>query len=168
MAEYCSHYYGRHYSGSIWDIWLELQCPDFIIGESDYNTLVPLLLGYTGGKLFGGQRGAVAASIVIFGLTLASSAPVIFGAMIIGPLIGWIIQKCDDFVKKRIPVGYAFLVGNVLASLIAASMTIVCFLYVGQTLSAGIELLTGILEHIIYSGWLPLTAIVIEPAKVFF
>ncbi|WP_342047262.1 PTS mannitol transporter subunit IICB [Bacillus sp. OTU530] len=133
-----------------------------------YNTLLPILLGYTGGKLIGGQRGAVVASFVIYGLTLSSSAPVIFAAMVIGPLIGWMIRKCDQTIKGRIPVGYELLINNVLASLIGVSFTVVCFLYVGQTLSAGVEWSTKYLEEIIYSGWLPLAAVIIEPAKVFF
>lgn len=133
-----------------------------------YNTLLPILLGYTGGKLLGGQRGAVVASIVIYGLTLSSSAPVILGAMIVGPLIGWIVQKCDQVVIRKVPVGYELLVGNVVASLIAVSFTIVSFLFIGQVFSDGVKWSTEILEQIIYSGWLPLAAVIIEPAKVFF
>jgi mannitol PTS system EIICBA or EIICB component len=134
-----------------------------------YNTLLPVLLGHTGGRLIGGQRGAVVASIVTYGLTLGSSTPAILGAMIIGPLTGWVIKKIDQGVKRKLPsVGYELLIGNVLAALIAALLTVVCFLYVGQTLSIGMGWSTKLLEKVIYSGWLPLTAIIIEPAKVLF
>jgi mannitol PTS system EIICBA or EIICB component len=134
-----------------------------------YNILLPILLGYTGGRLIGGQRGAVVASIVTYGLTLSSSSPTILGAMIIGPFTGWVVKKVDHVVKKKLPgVGYELLIGNVLAAIIATVFMILCFFYVGQIFSAIVEWLTNLLETIINSGWLPLTATIIEPAKVLF
>jgi PTS system mannitol-specific IIC component len=134
-----------------------------------YNTLLPVLIGATGGRLLGGSRGAVVASVAVFGLTLSSSTPAILGAMIIGPLAGWMVNKFDQLVKKKLPgVGYELLIGNVIAVIIAVVLTSVCFLYVGQTLSAGMRWSIGISENIIYSGWLPLVSVMIEPAKVFF
>ncbi|OKL35527.1 PTS transporter subunit EIIC [Domibacillus mangrovi] len=133
------------------------------------NILLPILLGYTGGRLIGGQRGAVVASIVTYGLILSSSVPAILGAMIIGPLTGWGVKKLDQIVKKKLPgAGYELLIGNILAAMMATVLTVVCFFYVGQTFSIVVEWLTKLLETIIYSGWLPLTAIIIEPAKVLF
>ncbi|MET3321522.1 UNVERIFIED_ORG: PTS system mannitol-specific IIC component [Peribacillus simplex] len=133
------------------------------------NILLPILLGYTGGRLIGGQRGAVVAVIVTYGLTLSSSAPTILGAMIIGPLTGWVVKKLDHVVKKKLPgAGYELLIGNILAAIIATVLTILCFFYVGQTFSIVVEWLTKLLETIIYSGGLLLTAIIIEPAKVLF
>lgn len=134
-----------------------------------YNTLLPILFGYTGGKLIGGQRGAVVAAIVTYGLTLSSSTPAILGAMMIGPLTGWMIKKFDEFVKRKLPgVGYELLLGNVFAAGIASVLTIICFLYVGQSLSIGMEWSTKLLETVINSGWLPLASAIIEPAKVLF
>jgi PTS system mannitol-specific IIC component len=134
-----------------------------------YNILLPILLGFTGGRLIGGQRGAVVASIVTYGLTLSSSTPAILGAMIIGPLTGWVIKKLDHVVKKKLPgAGYELLIGNVLAAIIATVFTILCFFYVGQIFSTTVDWLTKLLETIINSGLLPLTAIIIEPAKVLF
>jgi PTS system mannitol-specific IIC component len=133
-----------------------------------YYTLLPILLGYTGGKLLGGQRGAVVASIVTYGLTLASSAPAILGAMIVGPFTGWLVNKLDQLVKRNIPVGYELLVGNVIAAIVGVCLTIASFLYVGQTMSQIVKWSIQLLENVVYAGWLPLTALMIEPAKVFF
>ncbi|HET7615412.1 MAG TPA: PTS transporter subunit EIIC [Bacillales bacterium] len=133
-----------------------------------YHTFLPVLLGYTGGKLLGGQRGAVVAAFVTYGLTLASSVPMIFGAMVVGPLTGLLVNKIDHFVGRRIPVGYELLILNVIAAFIAVILTSFCFLYVGQIISEGIKWLHVMLETVIYSGWLPLAALVIEPAKVLF
>jgi mannitol PTS system EIICBA or EIICB component len=134
-----------------------------------YSTLLPVLIGYTGGKILGGQRGGVVASISTYGLTLASSTPAILGAMIVGPLTGWLVGKVDQTVKKKMPVaGYELLIGNVFAAFIAVILTIISFLYVGQTFSAGVKWALSYLEIVIHAGWLPLTSILIEPAKVLF
>lgn len=134
-----------------------------------YHTLLPVLIAYTGGKLVGGNRGAVVAAIATFGLTLSSDVIVIIGAMIIGPLAGWIIKKIDQTVLKRLPgVGYELLIGNVLASIVALILMLVSYLYVGNVFSSGVAFATELLDSVIYSSWLPLIAVIIEPAKVLF
>ncbi|WP_164667221.1 PTS mannitol transporter subunit IICB [Virgibacillus doumboii] len=134
-----------------------------------YHTLLPVLIAYTGGKLVGGQRGATVAAIAVFGLTLSSTVPAILGAMIIGPLLGWVMKKVDQLMIKRLPgVGYELLIGNVLASFIAIISTLFCFLYVGELFSAGVEFSLNFLESIVNSSLLPLAAIIVEPAKVLF
>ncbi|MEI3611589.1 PTS transporter subunit EIIC [Pseudogracilibacillus sp. SO30301A] len=134
-----------------------------------YHTLLPVLIGYTGGKIIGGQRGAAVAAIAVFGLTLSSSLPVILGAMIVGPIAGWVIKKIDEIIIKKLPgVGYELLIGNLLAAIVAVIFTLLSFLYVGKMFSNVIEIGTDLLEYIIYSSSLPLVAIIIEPAKVLF
>lgn len=134
-----------------------------------YNTLLPILIAYTGGRLISGQRGGVAASVVTYGLTLASSAPAILGAMIVGPLVGYMTKYVDLLVKRRLPIaGYELLVTNVLLSIPTIFFTIICFLYVGQSYAYGVEWTVLVLEKIIYSPYLPLAATIIEPLKVFF
>ncbi|MBN2909978.1 PTS mannitol transporter subunit IICB [Polycladomyces sp. WAk] len=133
-----------------------------------YETLLPILLGYTGGRLLGGQRGAVVASIVTFGLSLASSVPNIIGAMMIGLATGWMMNRLDQTVKKHIPIGYELLVTNAVAAIVAVVLTVFCFLFVGQMLSAGVHLFNRFMEHVIHSGWLPMAALIIEPGKALF
>lgn len=133
-----------------------------------YETLLPILLGYTGGRLLGGQRGAVVASIVTFGLSLASSVPNILGAMLIGLATGWLMNRLDQAVKERIPIGYELLATNAAAAGVAVVLTAVCFLFVGQALSAGVHRVNELMETVIHSGWLPMAALIIEPGKVLF
>jgi PTS system mannitol-specific IIC component len=133
-----------------------------------YETLLPILLAYSGGRLIGGGRGAVVAALVVYGLTLSSSVPIIIGAMIIGPFTGFVVNRIERQLKDRIPIGYELLISNVITGIVGVFLTIICFLYVGQTLSAGIKFINSMVQSVIYSGWLPLTAVIIEPAKVFF
>ncbi|WP_208585612.1 PTS transporter subunit EIIC [Gracilibacillus suaedae] len=134
-----------------------------------YDTLLPVLIAYTGGRLLSGQRGGVVASMLTFSLTLASSAPAILGAMVIGPLAGWFVKCTDDHIKKKLPItGYELLISNIILAIPTIVLSIVCFLYIGQVFSSGVEWTILLIENIIYSPYLPLASFIIEPAKVFF
>src|SRR3989442_7898390 len=51
--------------------------------------LLPLLIGYTGGKLVYGHRGGVVGAIVTAGIIIGSSGPMFLRAMIVRPLRAW-------------------------------------------------------------------------------
>lgn len=48
--------------------------------------LLPLLIGYTGGKLVGGERGGVVGAITTMGVIVGADMPMFLGSMIAGPL----------------------------------------------------------------------------------
>ena len=134
-----------------------------------YHTLLPILIAHTGGKLLGGQKGAIIAAIATFCLTLSSNVPVILGAMILGPFAGWTIKKLDQFILEKLPgVGYELLIGNIFTAFVALLFMLFSYLFVGKVFSAGMELAINLLDSITYSSWLPFLAIVIEPFKVLF
>jgi PTS system mannitol-specific IIC component len=49
--------------------------------------LLPILLGYTGGKLVYGHRGGVVGAVVTAGIVVGSEVPMFLGAMIAGTLV---------------------------------------------------------------------------------
>jgi hypothetical protein len=51
--------------------------------------LLPLLIGFTGGRLVGGDRGGVVGAITTMGVIVGADMPMFLGAMIAGPLGGW-------------------------------------------------------------------------------
>lgn len=57
--------------------------------------LIPLLIGYTGGKVIAGDRGAVVGAIATMGVIVGTDIPMMLGAMIMGPLGGFTIKKFD-------------------------------------------------------------------------
>src|SRR5438067_11222855 len=52
--------------------------------------LLPLLIGYTGGRLVHGQRGAVVGAIATIGVVVGTDVPVFLGAVVIGPLAAFL------------------------------------------------------------------------------
>src|SRR5690625_3745286 len=76
------------------------------------NYLLPILIGYSGGELVHGKRGAVAGAIGTFGIVVGADIPMFLGAMIIGPFSGFIIKKFDQAIKDKVPSGFEMIVDN--------------------------------------------------------
>ena len=55
--------------------------------------LLPLLIGYTGGRMVHGQRGAVIGAIATMGVIVGAEIPMFLGAMIIAPLAAFEIGR---------------------------------------------------------------------------
>ena len=58
--------------------------------------LLPLLIGYTGGKMIHGHRGGVVGAAATMGVIVGTDIPMFLGGMIMGPLGGWAIKKIDE------------------------------------------------------------------------
>ena len=69
------------------------------------SVLLPVLIGYTGGRLVHGQRGAVVGAVATVGIAVGASIPMFLGAMIVGPLGGFLIKLWDDKVGSKTAPG---------------------------------------------------------------
>ena len=130
--------------------------------------LLPLLIGYTGGKLVYGQRGGVLGSIATMGMIVSTSIPMFAGAMIVGPLAGWFIKKSDEVIRSRIPAGFEMLTNNFSAGIVGALLAISAFEIIGPVVEFLDDELGVFVEQVINAGALPLTSFVVEPAKILF
>ncbi|MEI2819994.1 MAG: hypothetical protein V9E81_07135 [Marmoricola sp.] len=74
--------------------------------------LLPLLIGYTGGKMVYGTRGGVVGAIATMGVIAGTSIPMFMGAMMMGPLGGWSMKKIDAIWDGKIKPGFEMLVNN--------------------------------------------------------
>ena len=130
--------------------------------------LLPLLIGYTGGNMVHGQRGAVVGAIATMGVIVGTDVPMFIGAMVMGPLGGWVIKKFDQIFSHRIRAGFEMLVNNFSAGLLGFALAIIGFYAIGPVVEYLTNLLGNGVEAIINMNLLPLANIFIEPAKVLF
>ena len=137
--------------------------------------LLPILIGYTGGKLVYGHRGGVVGAVVTAGIIIGGRPPLVeagvpmfLGAMIVGPLGGWLIKMFDDAFGDRIPTGFEMLVNNFSAGILGAVLAILGVVAIGPVLVALSQALGDFVDGIISAGLLPLADIPIEVAKVLF
>lgn len=130
--------------------------------------LLPLLLAYSGGMMVGGKKGAVLGSLGTMGLIIGSDISMFLGAMIVGPLGGWIIKKTDEFFEDRVKAGFEMVVSNFTVGIIGMILMIVCYAFIGPIITVANNAVADMVEALVQTGMLPLLAIVNEPAKVLF
>ncbi|MEW9081875.1 PTS transporter subunit EIIC [Caldanaerobacter subterraneus] len=130
--------------------------------------LLPILIGYTGGKLVYDVRGGVVGAVATAGVAIGSSVPMFIGAMIMGPLGGYVIKKFDEAVEGKVPAGFEMLVNNFSAGILGGILAILAFLFVEPVMNAISLGLGAAAQWVTDKGLLPLIALFIEPGKVLF
>jgi PTS system mannitol-specific IIC component len=159
--------------------------------------LLPILIAATGGRMVYGDRGAVVGGFAVMGAiagsdfliaqvnaealadwVAAGNAPEDFselgqvhmfiGAMILGPLSAWVMKKLDALWEGKVRSGFEMLVNMFSAGITAFVMALVGFFAVARLVNAVMDVASSIVETLVDNSLLPLTSILIEPAKVFF
>lgn len=130
--------------------------------------LLPILIGYTGGKLVYGTRGAVVGAIATMGVIVGASIPMFLGAMIIGPIGGYVIKKFDQLVEGKIPTGFEMLVNNFSAGILGGALTLLAYTAIGPAVNAISVGLGNGAHWITEAKLLPLIAVFVEPGKILF
>jgi PTS system mannitol-specific IIC component len=130
--------------------------------------LLPLLLGYTGGKMVGDVRGGVVGAIATAGVIVGTGIPMFLGAMIMGPVGGYVIKKFDKAIEGKIPAGFEMLVNNFSSGIIGAGLSLIAYSGVGPIVEALNKALGNGVHAIVQAGLLPLVSIFVEPAKILF
>ncbi|KAA6096615.1 MULTISPECIES: PTS mannitol transporter subunit IICBA [Pantoea] len=130
--------------------------------------LLPLLIGFTGGRLVGGDRGGVVGAITTMGVIVGADMPMFLGSMIAGPLGGWAIKSFDRAVDGKIKSGFEMLVNNFSAGIIGMLLALLAFLAIGPLVEGLSHILAAGVNLMVQNNLLPLTSIFVEPAKILF
>lgn len=132
------------------------------------NYLIPILIGYTGGKIIAGDRGAVVGGIATMGVIVGTDIPMMLGAMVMGPFAGFCMKQFDKAFQHRIRAGFEMLVNNFSAGLIGFALAILGFMVVGPVVNALTTAMAAGVNVILDAHLIPLANIFIEPAKILF
>src|SRR5215203_12449 len=130
--------------------------------------LLPLLIGYTGGRIIYDTRGGVVGAIATMGVIVGSDIPMLLGALIMGPLGGFLIKRFDRLVEGRVRQGFEMLVNTFSAGILGGILAIIGVLGAGPIITSVSNALGAAVDFIVALGLLPLVSIVVEPAKVLF
>lgn len=148
--------------------------------------LLPILIGYTGGSMVYGIRGGVVGSIATFGAIAGSDLLIaqvnatlpednqlgqihmFIGAMILGPLAAWTMKRIDAIWEGKIKAGFEMLVNMFSAGIWGFVMAVVGFYPIAWLVNGIMNALSSAVSWLVETNLLPLTSIIIEPAKVLF
>ena len=131
-------------------------------------SLLPILIGYTGGRLVHGQRGAVVGAVATVGVIVGADVPMFLAAMIVGPLTAYLLKLFDGLVEDRIRPGFEMLVNNFSAGIIGGGMALIGVWVIGPVVSAATNVAGDAVDWLVSNNLLPLTSLLVEPAKVLF
>lgn len=130
--------------------------------------LLPLLIGYTGGRMVDDERGAVAGAIGTLGVIVGTQQPMFLGAMIMGPLSAWVLKKIDNAFQDKIKSGFEMIYNNFSLGILGMIAAIFAYFIIGPVMAVGSYWAGVGVNAIIKAHLLPLANIIIEPAKVLF
>ncbi|MCL2566792.1 MAG: PTS mannitol transporter subunit IICBA [Alphaproteobacteria bacterium] len=130
--------------------------------------LLPLLIGFTGGTLIYGHRGGVVGAITTMGVIIGADIPMFMGAMMVGPLGGYVIKKFDMLMEGKIKTGFEMLVNNFSAGILGMILALIALVAVGPVVSYLNHLLGEAVGILVSNHLLLLVSIIVEPAKILF
>ena len=155
------------------------------------NILIPILIGFTGGRMVYGNRGAVVGAVATVGAMISpvalqlvpislngaeTAAPAnisevganILGAFVLGPLAALVIKLWDRVIAGKVKGGFEMLVDNFSAGILGGAMAIFGIYVVGPITFWIAQGLGQFVNTLVNANLLPLVSIIIEPAKVLF
>ncbi|WP_311980538.1 PTS transporter subunit EIIC [Vagococcus fluvialis] len=132
------------------------------------NFLLPLLIGYTGGKKIDHNRGGAIAGIATLGIMVGNDNSAVLGAMIIGPIAVTCFKRLNILILKKIQNGYEMLLQNILAGIVGTLFCLVGLFVLTPIINFSTLLAISGVHFLITHHLLPLVNVIIEPLKVFF
>jgi PTS system mannitol-specific IIC component len=170
-----------------WGLLTALFIPDGFFPNADLAGMVgpilyfllPLLIANTGGRMVYDVRGGVVGSIATMGVIMGTigtplmgeagvSSPMFLGAMITGPLAAYLFKQIERLWDGKIRAGFEMLVNNYSAGIFGLIFAVMAFYWLTPVIKGITWVLGQGVGFLIDNGLLPLTSILIEPAKVLF
>jgi len=148
--------------------------------------LLPIVIAYTGGFLIYKMRGGIVAAIAVMGPIAGSDYLIaqvnanlpadnqlgqihmFIGAMIMAPLAAYTMKWLDSLWDGKIKPGFEMLVNMFSAGIWGFALVIIGFYPIAWLVNGLMNVLSTAVNWLVETNLLPLTSILIEPAKVFF
>jgi len=130
--------------------------------------LLPLLIGYTGGRMVHGQRGAVIGAIATMGVIVGIDIPMFLGAMIIAPLAAYVLKIFDKAIEGKVRPGFEMLIDTFSIGIVGLVMAAIGNVAIGPVVAVVVAGLARGVQTLVSAGLLPLASLFVEPGKVLF
>lgn len=130
--------------------------------------MLPMLVGYTGGNMVGGKRGAVIGTVGTMGVIVGTNVPMLLGAMAMGPLGGLVSKYIDRLLENRIPAGLENVVQNFAMGLAGMALALLGYEFIGPFMLSITNIIAYAIDGLLKTGYLPTLALLIEPTRVLF
>lgn len=140
----------------------------YAISQLVYQVVLPTMIAYEGGQQIGKTGGGVLAALAITGVLASDAGVGILGAMLIGPVAGYLWRQMERLFEQRTDFRMEMVAKNLSAGIMGGVLAILLYFLLTPVL----EFVTGMLhrgaDFLIVHHMTPILSLVIEPAKVFF
>ena len=130
--------------------------------------LLPIIIGYTGGRMVHGNRGAVVGAIATMGVIAGADVPDVHRRHDHGPARRLADEETRRALGGKIRPGFEMLVDNFSAGILGVLLAVFGFFAIGPIVSAFTHAAGNAVDYLVDNDLLPLTSIFIEPAKILF
>lgn len=89
--------------------------------------MLPMLIGFMAGYNVYGVRGGVIGAVGTMGAVVGSDIPMFMGAMIVGPISGFLLKKLDHVLEGHIYPGLEMLVNNFSAGILGMIIALIAY-----------------------------------------
>lgn len=129
---------------------------------------MPMLIGYTGGKMVHGNRGGAIGVLATMGVIVGADVTMLSGAMLMGPLAAWLMKKVDGVLDGKFKPGFEMLVSNFSMGILGLIIVIAGYVAIGPVMQGILNVLSGGVNWVLEHKLLPLLSIFVAPAQVLF
>lgn len=130
--------------------------------------ILPTIMSYNSGKLLDKKYGGILAVIVLNTVMINYNFQSFLEPIAIGIICGWFAKKYSDNINKlRLP-GYEMIINNLGIALLGIMLSFSFYYFLPAYRYAQYNVFVKISKIFFDNAFLPLFAIIIEPAKVFF
>lgn len=140
----------------------------YAISQLVYQYILPAMIAYEGGRELGESNGGVLASLAVTGILLADSKLGIFGAMLTGPLAGFLWRRMERILDQWVDFRFMMLWKNLSVAVFGGVLAAGFYALVAPVLQSFAEILGLGMQFLISHHLIGVLAVVIEPAKVLF
>lgn len=132
-----------------------------------YQVILPTMIAYEGGAKLAGTSGGILAVLALAGALSTDSGSGLFGAMVIGPLAGYLWRQIAKWLEKT-DFRMKMLVWNLSLAVCGGVLLLLAHTCVLPVLEWGIGKLCQGVHFLIAHHMTFAASILLEPAKVFF
>lgn len=130
--------------------------------------ILPIIISYNSGKTFDKKYGGIIAVVVLNSVMINYNFQSFLEPIGIGILSGWLTQKYCNFINKLKVPGYEMIFNNLGVALLGLVLSLSFFYILPVYQYMQYHLFVKVSKIIFENTFLPLFALIIEPAKIFF
>nr|WP_296955733.1 hypothetical protein [uncultured Mediterraneibacter sp.] len=138
------------------------------ISQFAYNYALPSMIAFAGGSRIGGHEGGTLAVMALCGLLIGSPESGIFGAMLCGPVCGFLWKKGQKLLEDSQLAKMQMLVKNLTLGMTGGILAAVSYYLLTRVTGSVSSVLEYAVSFLIEHRCIAVLNVLIEPAKVFF